>query len=894
MGSATTSTASTQTLPAGRWLSTRGATHPGFAVEGGRVALLGGRRVWIGPAGPELLSETAEPLQLLALVPRGAHLALAGASRRAVYVFDELRGPGRLIARANDRISDLLGAPERVGVGTWKGRVWLDLEGAVAAGGRDGLALLPLEPDQLAYASPTHAIASFPCLGSFFTADGGQHWKPLDLSPRRVRADVDGLVSGNERIDAVTGARTPLPHTDSALVRWLRTVERGPLALAVTSGLWLGGERGLVAGGDQLFELDLATGFPVRTLRFAYVLDDDARSSEWLLRRGAKAGSAYLFPARGAPGPLFEVSFGPGELDAQPVHASGSRTGEVIVASSGGLAFEGPCHGDDEAAVAAAGQPMCVQQPSGAFKSMRSPFSAERLSPSRRGELVAVMADEHGELAFARHDAQGTVTRGAPLPVAKGWSFELEQRIDEVESGHFVALGRLSDAAATSVRRVLVREKQGRVTMHDLPASANDFVAMGAGRVVVWGRDTMAISSDGGATWERIASPEGEPFSVSELGVAGSDVVRLGWGPGLPAPAVAEPASDTRYRRVSFACEPRGPTPSPGVLRSDEVFAAALRPRSPPDELALSPYAQALVRATVSVSRPSRNGPRRSGTIGFAWLDEHEVPARLRSVTSPLSQELAPEFSEPPKPRGGTSSDLFVAGSAAVGERGAFLLVRGDQVFAGRTNRGSVELTKVPEPGYYGFTTLALAFDGALAWEAAGALYYWPAKGALRVIAQVEPERRMTRSLHVGAPTAQGVPLWIGRDDWSAFRMIAIPKEGEEPLRLGLDGWARSPFPPGDPSTLPACAASPPKSASPLHRLVSHDSNWPISLPAFERSGSSPLFWVRANAVEACLEGFAASLSGDPPAVVRADLVKQSFELAVRGKATTAMSCRRE
>jgi hypothetical protein len=472
-------------------------------------------------------------------------------------------------------------------------------------------------------------------------------------------------------------------------------------------------------------------------------------------------------------------------------------------------------------------------------------------------------------------------------------SFALEQRIDEVEPGHFVALGRLSDAAGASIRRVLVSEKQGWVTMHEVPASADDFVAMGAGRVVVWGRDQITISSDGGATWERIPSPQGEPFSVSELGVAGSDAVRLGWGPGLPAPVVAEPPSVSPYPRLSFACEPRGPNRSPGVLGSHEVFAAALRPRSPPDELALSHYSRALVRAAVSISRPSGNGPLARGTLGFAWLDEHEVPARLRSVSSLLPKEFAPAFSRPPTPRRAMSSDLFVAGSAAVAERGAFLLVRGEEVFAGRTNQGSVELTKVPERGYSGLTRLALAVDGALAWEARGTVYYWPAKGALRVVAHLEEERRMTPSLHVGAPTAEGVPLWIGRDDWSAFRMVAIPKEGEHPLRLGLDAWARSPLALGDLSTLPACAPSRPRSAPPLQRLVVY--SWDsVSLPTLGRVGPDQAFWVRASATEACLEGFAASLGGDPPAVVRADLVKPSFELAVRAKPTMAMSCRRE
>jgi len=447
---------------------------------------------------------------------------------------------------------------------------------------------------------------------------------------------------------------------------------------------------------------------------------------------------------------------------------------------------------------------------------------------------------------------------------------------------------------------------------------------VGAGRIVAWAGDKLHVSTDFGDTWDTTSAPpfegyEGDVIAVSEAGFAAYPYARLGWGPTAELPAaVPSPAEPT----VAFPAPPRGwgltcekgkPGKSPKLLDTVEQARAALA--AAPDNHLESVDAWSLegtrVRAYASVRTPAKAEPKadakppatpvakpgatpaadaKAGTKGklaFAWLDESQVPPKVRSASGALPADVVPPQATLVGATAPVSAPLRTALKlvAAAGDRAVFALDVAGKVWLGRTSGSSLELVAFPGKGFP--RDASIANDGAVSWVGDDGVGYWPPKGAPRIVAKTRGGK-----IAVAAPTKEGIPLMVGEAAWAAVRVIPIPKEGDAPAWLDLDGWSPAPFVPSRLTLLPACDAKPKKGA-PTARFGLQATSVGVRLPGSPATRASTV-WIRANAAEACVESVVARLGGTPSSLVRADLAKKTFERAYVREPTDALTCRPE
>jgi hypothetical protein len=876
-------------LPPAAWVELSRATSPGVAVPGGQVALVGGRRVWVASGRTELLDPTPVPLTQLLVVPKGSSSALVGGTEGGIYVFDDPRGPGRKVAEFPsiyrlDAVPGLL----RVGVSSERS-VWLGLDGALQANG-PALPRLPLEPSSIAFADASRGVAHFPTVGNAYTTDGGATWRPI-ARYGLPSADARGLQMGGELLDVDSGELSELELPTDPLLRWLTQTQTNPLDAAVTNGLRLDNGNALIAGGDQLLEVDLATGLPTRATSLRDALGDDLPQGVWAVVRGPKAGTAFLVPAPNSYLPVLEVAFGSGAPTARLLGSQLVDGASVRTSASGGLAFDGVCEAESEMEGPPDRFPLCVRQPSGKLTTVWSTVSTEWAAPTAAGGLVALGPNDEegsvGQMVFRTIDARGNVVRTDSLRAEPQTEFGNDLRLDEVAPGEVLTAGRWIDQGGGLIDRVVVRLRKGTVSSAKIPAGEFDPVAIGGGRVVVWTDEKMRVSADAGATWDESSAPSGDPsLRVTEVGAVSAGWARVGWGPAPAPPPPAAPPEPTvelpeppKARRA--VCEPGKPSPTSARLAEttdlEPTFATKLKKealaqldsRSDPHILPTE------VRALLTVRVPKPGAPASAkAQLSFGWIDEHEVPARARLVEAALPSSVSLNAS------GRWSVDVLEV--AASGERAVVQFTLGGRMYFVRASGSSIEVEQLDR--WMFLRDIVIANDGAVAWVESGSVWLWPAKGKPQQLARASDAGRIS----VAPPTKYGVALLAGGAGWSSFRVLSIPKPGSPIPTLDVDGWARVPVGLGELGSSPTCAARPAKGA-PEHLFVV-----PAGRVAVEVSGGSArdsTLWVRANASGACLQGFVARQSKDY-SIVRADLGKGAYERAPRGEAVSKLTCK--
>jgi len=416
-----------------RWVDSSGVTLVGPAVPGGTLALLGGRRVVVGPGGAARAEAAPGPEPILEIVEvpstkgtngaKGGPRWLVARGARGVYRLDDPLGAPTPLARSEGELRQIGGAPGLVAV--WERSAdlprFLDVEtGAIRE--MPGLPLPPL--GAIAFRDARHGAAIFEAAGLAVTADGGASWRLVsELAPgdalrvrglrlrgEEIRAFVhadgrDAVVDvGQARLGAMEDA--PPAGAEAPLLRWARVTGRDPLEAAVASGVPLSPGVAMAASHGLLARVDLRAGVVLDLSEFA------SGSGVNLCGVGSSARVAWVACALSEEGQqdlhdpfgVLRVPLGAGRLAADRPALTRSGEADLRASPSGGVMLLGPCNADDDGIA-------CVRQPGGRWVTLQADVDLHD-----RG--AGPLAD--GRVALLRGLWDGDVPQGAEAGAGAG------------------------------------------------------------------------------------------------------------------------------------------------------------------------------------------------------------------------------------------------------------------------------------------------------------------------------------------------------------------------------------------------------------------------------------------------------------------------------------------
>ncbi len=866
-------------LPPSRWSSAGGATEVGPKVEAGTLLLIGGRRAIVSKDGT-VKGETVaspEPLEEVVEVPMpsgGRRLVARG--HRGIYRLDDPLGAPKPLARAEQDLRGIGGYAGLVAVWTYGADMprFVDVE---TGRPKPVVTLPPLPMRAVAFRDAKEGAAIFDGVGLAVTADGGATWRrvtedvkgdALRVQEVELRDDALHAFVYDEGRDApvdVAQARLgrladPTPKgSEPALVKWVRTTHRDPLAAAAASGVVLPDGGALVASHGLLARVDTKSGLVTAVEEFAR---GDSLGACGMGRTGKHAWIACGISEPGSddiydPFGVMRVSLEGGTLKTERPAIVRNGEAELRTSPSGGVMLLGACTSDDEGDV-------CARQPDGRWLTKKGevdlfprgagPLADGRVafvrnmwngdvpeSEARDEEEEELTDEEKNEPEVARDDApvpekdrvyvaalgdSGKEERVATVDFRPIGELRVISAIEEDED-HHLSFVLADDDGIYAVNQAMGKEAR---KPQRLPGAAGARIR--GGRGIAIGEDGISASSDAGRTWQSVPLPDhvrasladvsgllddAAVFSTSEVGVMLDRNVRIGWG--------AEEARDERAEAPFDVTIPqRENNFGSGAERVLACTSEASIQATPPLSSSSS-IAQLLGKkgaAPKGTRRASRTAPTaRNGLMDVVALLEEEGPDKPGSEPSTwtISWHDAAELGgkvrtwsgAPPK---GTAWGTELRAAAGTGARALFTLrVGGGKNLLVRTKAGGgVETAEV---GFDLLPSNEVVFGTdkgePIAWMRDTALIAWVAGQAPRIIGHVSARGART----LGEPTKDGIPVLLNATDWSAMRVFPIPpaeKKGAPaalPLAPTLEGWVTAPNVRSQVGKLAPCAAKP-------------------------------------------------------------------------------------
>lgn len=904
-------------LPA-RWARSGGATIIGPTIGGATVVLLGGRRGLVAADG-RFTAERApasQPLLDVVAVPTAAGLRVVGHSAHAVLRYDDPLGEPVVLAVSDERI-------ERIGAGPGVVAVWVESSERlrtldVETGQPRPLAGLPATPARaMAFRRPEEGAAIFGGVGIVVTSDGGATWRVVSAADRndaanaanvRVQGRVLGVSVGYHGfvapLDVAAATLASFPEPDSApgeplALQWIRaTGGRDPLEAAVSSGLEAAPGIALVAGHGLIARIDLRTGAPIEIERTG-----STPLTSHSCSLGRAGGDVWLGCDVPTPG---RERWAPGDVGLRQVRLekrialgpplfAGNQSVSIQASPSGGVLLYKPCSRDEP-------EGFCVHQPDGTWSTVSAP-------PGVGGSSVGALAD--GSLVFLRGlepENSGRAPTPRPMPGETPPPRPMHLVVVAPDGGE-IALPTFTLPVAYVVDmqpivedrdhtlRTLIEVHEGAYVLVQPPGDEPPKVVKIPGAAggelcnlhgIAVGPNGVLVTSDGGATWEKLPLPArlsteihdsggnlhgdvgpvkdvpqslyyASYLKVSEVGARLGTWLRVGWGP--TAAAAPEDGGEPKGPKLT-SLPSRPPSVENRLVCTSVGPSTGAGPREPGDEvwheLESTPPPRGLHRSvTHGVDNDlwlwgtwailEEEGESEPSRWTFRWLDPAEIGAKKRSASAPFFDA---------EPRVQFDPQTMLMHAVASDGRAAFeLMSKGESVLVRVSRSGRVDATKLPSHTH-AVVGLTIGTDAAqtLAWLDESTLMAWSEGDVPRAIASVP---HWFRPL-VGEATGEGVPVLLDGGDVAVQRVFPIPptqtnpapKDAAPPPPL-VTGWKPAPPISALASSLRPCGPKPKG-----NRYLTGD--WPtmkVTVDGIEERGNGVLCDVRVSGDGACLAG---------------------------------------
>lgn len=911
-------------LPPARWIDSSGATLKGPSLPGGTLVLLGGRRALVAKDGTTKIETVPTPEGLLAIIEvptASGQRRLVGHGAHTIYRFDDPLGAPVALARSDVLVDHIGAGPGLVAV--WDYQSFSPRFIDVETGAPKTLPNLPLLPLRaVAFRNANEGAGAFEAAGLAVTTDGGASWRlasdaakgrdALRITGLRLRGDAvrafvyangsDAPVDiGQARLDNLI--ESPEPSGELPLLRWIRVTERDPLDVAAASGIESPAGGAVIASHGLIARVDTKTGAVVDLAEFSkgYGLGacevGRAGAAAWLgciLSEDGESGG-FVDPFAVLRVPLTSSKLAP---EAPSIRVPSEVA--VRMSPSGGLMLFGTCEPDDEGDA-------CVRQPDGSWSTFvvnidLAEHGAGALADGRVALVRGLDEDDFPERDRGEELAGGDRPDPVIVTVDKAGN---DQRLatlsfsDRPES-RLSVVSPIEEDADHTLRFVLADDdgslysvvqppgREGAVPQR-IPRVSHARIRAGKGIAVGEGR--VVASPDGGSTWTEVAMPErsrraltdigtsyfDEPgtLMVSEIGAKLDTQLRIGWGPGEPAPEpkVAEPAGKLAARplpslspeKVLTCSSAAGVVPgSPPPLGASEIASLFYKGKPPKSEkgkrVSLSTASTGRAGMLDTLAILEEQGSDKSGdpprTWSIRWMNPAEVGAKPRSWSGP-----------PPK---GTPWGSSLRLAAASGGRALFSLRAGGKYLLLRVKpTGGIETAEVD---YERMPSSDVMFGSEagepIVWFHDTSVVVWLSGEQPRVIANVGG--RGVRML--GQPTRGGVPVMLSYNDTALVSTLPIPAlpkvaKGSSPEAaasatlqavppLSLDSWAVVPnVVRREASRIPMCGAKPMGD-----RFVFSARQLNVRVDGATPSTPDALYDVRVASGEACVAAVSAIL----------------------------------
>lgn len=847
-------------MPPARWIDSSGATLKGPSIPGGTLVLLGGRRALVAKDGTTKVETAPTPEGLLSIIEvptASGQRRLVGHGAHTIYRFDDPLGAPVSLARSDVLIDHIGAGPGLVAV--WDYQSFSPRFIDVETGQPKTLPNLPLlSLRAVAFRNAKEGAGAFEAAGLAVTTDGGASWRlasdatkgrdalritGLRLSGDAVRAFVyangsDAPVDiGQAKLDTLV--ETPEPSGEIPLLRWIRVTERDPLDVAAASGVELPGGAALIASHGLLARVDTQSGSISDLVEFSkgYGLGacevGRAGAAAWLGCIVSEDGEGGGFVD---PFAVLRVPVSASKLAPEAPSIRVPSEVAVRISPSGGIMLFGACEPGDEGDA-------CVRQPDGSWATFAIGVDLVEhgAGPLADGRVALVRGLDEGDLAEGDPNGPAAEREWSPTIVTIDKSGQ-ERRLaslsfTEPPSPRLSAVSPIEEDVDHTLRFVLadndgalysVVQPAGReeTSPQRLPRVAHARIHAGKGIAVGEGR--VIASPDGGGTWTEVAMPERarraltdigatyfeEPgtLMVSEVGAKLDTQLRLGWGPGEPAPEpkVSEPSAKLAARplppvapeKVLHCSSAGGVAPgSPPLLGASEIANFFYKGKPPKSEkgkrVNLSTFGGGRAGMLDTIAVLEETGSDKPGDLPRTWSIRWMIPADVGA--KPRSWSGAP-----PK---GTPWGSSIRMAAASGGRALLSLRAGGKYLVMRVKpTGGVETAEVD---YERLPSSDVMFGSdagePIVWLHDTSVVVWLSGEQPRIIANVGG--RGARML--GQPSRDGVPVLLSYNDTALISTLPIPTLPKTLKTSKADADASAPPPPVPPLSLDSWAVVP-------------------------------------------------------------------------------------
>jgi hypothetical protein len=934
--------------PPSRWIETGSLNDVGTPSSDGTPLVVGGRRAVLAPDGTFKLpaTPTPEPLEEIVEVHSSAGKRLVARGERTLYRIDDLLGEAKPIAEAAANYTNVDPGPGVVAAWTTSSELptYIDIE----TGNASSLAGLPVAPVRsMAFVDVKRGAAVFAALGLATTTDGGATWRAVTdvgggaLRTKGVAARDGGLVAMRDdrggwlQVDPAAGTLGPetphtLPSNDAApIVRWIARTHRDPLEAAITSGIATPNGAAIAVSRGYVARIDLATGAILELLD----LSSDLQADSCSIARTGDTALVACGASGTAPSHIFSIALARSPLAAEKPIVTGTSS-RLRSSPSGGVMLPGPCkQGNDGYA--------CVRQPDGKWATIDAPVERDGSSTYDRQNGVPTsygvgpLADGGVAYLAPYHDDEDPPAAGGSstgpryehgqlrVVVIEGSGMHRKMPAIEYDdpNGPLRVVGSIEEDEHHILRVVVVDDNGPIVVAQGSTGSASARRVDGASAARVHGMRGIALgtrrlleSTDGGGTWAETTTPahvfaslgsvfgaesDASKLVLSDNGVRLAGHLRVGWGelesseassnaPDAPTNA----PSSRRFPPPQLTCKTIGTTASAGdpttSAEVDKAFGVVAPPKG--TRRVSAPWASPSVTAGVTRILFEVEGPEKAPhptAWKLHWMNSGEVGARARSWSGAAPKDA--------------SWSPAVRNGAATGDRMFTFLADGGRDFVARTGAsGATEIVDLHSTTLApGQVTLGTHTGDPAAWWRNLTVVAVPQGGVPVTIGGLGPDVRAT--VTVGSPTKDGVPVFVGTNEWSMMRIFPVPPPTKgvstvsplpsDPVPTALlDGWVAIPFHPRAAASLPVCTA---KSLG--SQFAFDGQAYLLHVDGASENGYSTRADVRVAGADACVSALSTTFHGvtaphtpadpklpkkpgGPVTFLRADLVAKSAE----------------
>lgn len=793
-------------LPARAVRAARDGARRLGTLDNKRVYSVGGER-WVVSEDGRVEREKApfgDALEHVVSLPRGP---VVGWNAQRAYTFADVLGPPKLAIETTSPFTHVRPGPNAVLLFSLYSGTAIDLATGLERGG-----LFPSFPLRDAiFVDAQRGVVATAVGGVATTVDAGKTWTParhsvkvsptLDLwgtgtdvylkeiyTGRVARVDID-----KAELRDWGSPNVPAPPEPAPIERWI-TAWGNPIHSAVKNGIDAGNKTGVVAFGDVVARVDLATGLFVETARI------DGSSAEC---RGAMAGEeAYLLCGikdKRSGEQLYRVKTR-GKLEAEAIPGAifaGAGSAEIVGSGAGGLVVLQGC-GDKWGSY-------CVRQPGGKFAAVEPSLMPYRdVVPLADGRLagVGVRAGETGQIleVIAATARERTVLQDAAFDEDTAVAAAVPQ---QTEDGliHFL------------VREIPRRKNVAHLYVYSLDPTKKGFrktalpeltqASLGDGALVAVAKDgsKIQVSHDLGLTFQDLDMPPGASLAFSEinrLGVASPSHTRVGYAPLREGGAADKPAPQIRLRptapvakeMLELSCT-AAKGGKPGVILPkhgiDLVSAFGVKAAPKGTRRVQSTYSTSALETSLLLllegkeAAAGQAGSPAPDRWSVYYMDPTEVSPKVRTLST-----KAPSPSRSATVRAAWSQESKLLFSVELDGKSAVARSKGSGV-----EISEVHSSLLPSAG----SPAAFSQDGSLiAYLAGEVLVLWRAGEAPRPISALNQRAGVV----LGAPTKEGVPVLVDLEGQSYYRVFPLPtdKPSAPPedtvVSAAWDGWTRS------------------------------------------------------------------------------------------------------